>query len=82
MIKLISKPYTLQEETICDRQISTAGKIVVKSQYINCIQDNTKWYWERKPQHKNIIVPTLKIVHPCLYVNTVAKVKKYQKYLQ
>ena len=25
--------------------LGTAGEIVVKSQYMNCMKDNTKWYW-------------------------------------
>ena len=79
MIKLISEPYTLQEETMCDGKISTACELVVKSQYINCMQDNTKWNWEQKPQHKNIIFPTRTIIHPCLDVTTVTEVETILK---
>ena len=43
---------------------------------MNCMQDNMKWYWEQKLQHNNIFFPTLTILHPCLYVITVTKVKK------
>ena len=46
VIKLMLQYYTLQEDTTPDGKISTAGELVVKSQYMNCIQDNTKWYWE------------------------------------
>ena len=42
VIKFMSEHYTLQEETMCDGKISTAGELVVKSQYMNCIQYNTK----------------------------------------
>ena len=44
VIKLMSEPYKLQEEKMCNGKISTTGELVVKSQYINFMQDNTKWY--------------------------------------
>ena len=56
--KIMSETYKLQEETMCKGQISTSGELVVKSQYIKCMKSNTKWYWEQKPQYKNIIVNT------------------------
>ena len=43
VIKLYWEAYTLQEYTTCDFQICTAGKLVVKAQYLGCMQDNTKW---------------------------------------
>ena len=58
VIKFLSKAYALQEETICNRQISTSGQLVVKAQYMNYIQDNTHWYWEQTQQQQNIIVPS------------------------
>ena len=45
VIKFTSELYTLQEETKCDVKTSTTGALVVKSQYMNCIQYNTKLYW-------------------------------------
>ena len=33
VVELISETYTLQEETICDGKIITAGELVVKSQH-------------------------------------------------
>ena len=44
VIKFMSEPYTLQEEKMCSGKISTSGEIVVKYQYMNCMQENTKWY--------------------------------------
>ena len=44
VIKFLSEYYTLQEYTHCDVQIVTAGEPVVKLQYTNCMQENTKWY--------------------------------------
>ena len=75
VIKPVSESYTLQEEIMCDGKISSAGELVVKYQYTNCMQDNTKWYWEQSPQQNNIIVPTRTIVHPCLDFTTVTEVK-------
>ena len=34
VIKLFSEAYPIQEETMCDRQISTAGELVIKAQYM------------------------------------------------
>ena len=45
VIKFMSEPYTLQEEIMCDGKISTSSELVVKSQYMKCMQDTTKWYW-------------------------------------
>ena len=46
---------------------------------MNCIQDNTKCYWEKSPQQKNSIVPTCTITNPCFDVMTFTKVKKIPK---
>ena len=45
VIKFISEAFILQEETTYDGQINTAGELVFKFQYMNCMQYNTKWYW-------------------------------------
>ena len=68
VINFLSEAYTFQEDTICDGQISTSGKIIVKVNYKNCMQDKTKWYWEQKKQKNSIIFLTLTIVHTCLDV--------------
>ena len=44
VIKFMSEAYTLQEETMCDGKISTDVELAVKSQYMNCKQDNTNCY--------------------------------------
>ena len=44
LIKFMSEPYTPQEEKMCDGQISTAGELVVKYQYMSFMQDNKNWY--------------------------------------
>ena len=38
VIKYVSVECTLQEDTICDGKISTAGEIAVKDQYMNCMK--------------------------------------------
>ena len=44
VIKIFSESYTLQEDTTCYVKVSTSGELVVRSQYMNCIQNNTKRY--------------------------------------
>ena len=73
VIGFMWEPYNLQEETTCDGQISTAGKIFSKAQYINCMKDNTKWYQKQQYKKSNIIVPTRTIVHTWLDVTTATK---------
>ena len=82
VIKFISEAYTLQEETTCDRKLILAGELFFKAQYIIYIQDNTKWYWEKSPQQNNLLVPTRTIVHPCLDVMTVTKIKNTKNCFQ
>ena len=71
VITFVSEAYTLQEHTACYVQISTAGELFFKTQYLNCMQENTKWYWEQKQQQNIIIVSTHTIAHPCLDVMVV-----------
>ena len=58
--------YTLQENTTIDRQIITAGELVVKSKYICSVQIDTNWYCNQQPKHDVITVPTRTILHPQL----------------
>ena len=76
VIKLFSEAYTIQEDTTCNGKISTAGEIFVKSQYIQCMQENTNWYREQPQQQNNIIVTKHKIVHPCLDIMLAREAKK------
>ena len=64
---------------MCDGNISTDCELVLKAQYMNCMQDNMKGYWEQNTQQNNIIVNTLTIVHPCLDITTITEVRKKQK---
>ena len=52
VIKFMSEHYTLQEETMYYVQISTSVELAVKSQYMNFMKYNTKWYWYKKTQQK------------------------------
>ena len=67
---------------MCYGEISTDGKLVVKYQYMNCMQDNKIWYLEKSPQQNKMIVPTRTILHPCLDVTTFNEVKKSNIYMQ
>ena len=53
----------------------TSVKLVVKAQYMNCMKYNTKCYRGKSKQHNNIIVLTHTLVHPCMDVMSVTKVK-------
>ena len=66
VIKFFSEAYTLKYDTKCDGQISSASELVIKAQYLSCIQENKNWYREKKQQQKFIIFPTQTIVHPCV----------------
>ena len=66
-----SGAYTLQENTIIYGQIITSGELVVKEKYLCSMQIDTNWYWNQQPKHHVITVPTRKILHPKLEVNTV-----------
>ena len=48
VIKFVSEAYTLQEDTICDRQIISSGELVFKAQYLICMQENPLVLGEEK----------------------------------
>ena len=66
-----SEAYTLQDNKTIDGKIITAGKLVVKSQYLRSMQVDTNWYWNQHPQQNFITVPTRTILHPRIEVNAV-----------
>ena len=43
------------------------------------MQENKKWYWERKNHQQFIIVPTCAILHPCLDVIAVKDINYIPK---
>ena len=45
--------------------------MVVKLKYLCYIQKYTNWYWNQKPKHNVITVPTGTILHPQLEVNMI-----------
>ena len=69
----ISAEYLLQEKTRIDGKIITAGELVIKAKYLCSMQIYTNFYWNQQPKHHVIIVPTRKILHPKLEVNTVTE---------
>ena len=66
VIMFTSGAYTLQENTTIDRQIITAGEVVVKAKYLCSMQIDTNWYWNQQQKHHVITVPTRTILHPQL----------------
>ena len=71
VIMFTSGAYTLQENTTIDRQIITAGELVIKAKYLCSMKIDTNLYWNQRPKHNIITVPTHTILHPQLEVNTV-----------
>ena len=65
---LQSEKYTLQDNTTIDGKIITAGKLVVKAQYLCSMQVDTNWCWNQHPQQHCITVPTRTILHPRLEI--------------
>ena len=63
--------YTLQYNTTIDKHITTAGGLVVKTQYICSIQVDTDLYCTQHPQQHLITVPTHTVLNPQLKVNAV-----------
>ena len=45
VIKFVSEAYTFQYDTTCDGNIISTGELVVKAQYLSCMQENKNWYW-------------------------------------
>ena len=65
----------LQKNTQIEGQIISAGELVVKSQYICSVQENTNWCWKQQSLQHNIIVTTCTILHPCLDVIIITDVQ-------
>ena len=74
-----SEAYILQDNTTIYGKIITAGKLVVKSQYLCSMQVETNWYWNQHPQKHIITFPTRTIIHPRIEVNTVTYFNDIQK---
>ena len=71
VIMFTSEAYTLQENTTIYGNIINCGELVVKAQYICSIQVDTSWYCNQQPKHHVSTLPTRKILHPQLEVNSV-----------
>ena len=68
---ITSGAYTLQENTSIDGKIITVGELFAKAKYLFSIQIDTNLYCNQQPKHIVITVPTLKILHPQLEVNSI-----------
>ena len=71
VIMFTSEAYTLQDNTTIYGQFFTAGKLVVKAQYLLSVQVDTNLYWNQHPQQHVITVPTRTTLHIRLEVNAV-----------
>ena len=59
-----SEAYKLQDNKIIDGYFVTAGKLVVKAQYLCSMQIDTNCYWNQHPQQHVFTVLTRTIIHP------------------
>ena len=64
MVKFVSEAYTLQDDTTCDLQISSAGELVVNTQYLLCMQEKKIGIGI-----KNICNKSLLFQHELLYIH-------------
>ena len=62
-----------------DGQVISAGKLVVKAQYLCSMQENINWYWKQQSPKQTIIVTTRTIIHPNLYVVIIREVQDIPK---
>ena len=79
VIQLLSEAYTLQNNNTIDGQVISVGELVVKSQYLYSMQENTNLYWKQQPLKHTIMVPTRTILHPCLDVIIIRYVQDIPK---
>ena len=49
VIQFLSEAYTLQNNTTIDVQVIYPSELVVKSQYLCSMQENTNWYLKQQP---------------------------------
>ena len=78
-IQFLSEAYTLQNNTIIDVQVISAGELVVKAQYLCSMQENTNWYWKQQPLQHTIIFPTRTIIYPHIDVIIIRYVQDIPK---
>ena len=46
VVKYVSDTFTLQEEITTNGQLSKAGELSVREEYLSCMTEKTNWYWE------------------------------------
>ena len=63
VIPFISDAYTLQSNNKIYEIFISSGDLVVKSQYLCSVHENTNWYWKQQPLQQTIILPTRIIRH-------------------
>ena len=79
VIIFTSESYTIHNNTTIDGQLTTAGELVVKSQYLCSMRLDTNWYWDKYPQQHAITVSTCTIPHPRLEVNEITYIHDIPK---
>ena len=68
VVKFLSEPYTLKDNKTVEKQVTKAGELILKEEYISTMKSNTNWYWKQLVTKEGIIIETRTIYHLCLYV--------------
>ena len=79
LIQFLLESNMLKNNTTIDRQVISAGDLVVKAQYHCFVLEKTNWYWKEQPLQHTIMVPTCTILHPRLDVITIRYVQDIHK---
>ena len=66
VLKCVLDSYTLQEDTTCYFQTSTAGKLVVKCQYMIFMKATINLYWEENSSDKSFFFQHTQFYIPIL----------------
>ena len=63
VVKLLSKPYTLQDDKKMDNHVIKVVDLIVNSEYLSIMKANTNWYCKQLVTRESVIIVTHKIIH-------------------
>ena len=62
-VKLLSEPYTLQDNKTVNKKFIKAGELTVKAEYLSIIKANTNWYLQQLGTKESVIISTHTMDH-------------------
>ena len=68
VVNLLPETYTLKYKKTVDKRFIKAGELIVKTEYLSTIKDNTNWYRQQLGTNERFIIENCNIVHACLDV--------------